>query len=224
MAKFKEPEKVRASHILISANPAEIEEMITSDSKNKDLTPEQIKAKVDEEMTAKKAKAEELLNKVKANVNDFAKLAQENSEDTGSASKGGDLGFFKKQDMVEEFSKAAFALRPNTVKDVTTPALSKNLVKTKFGYHIILVTDRMEPVQYSLENVKTKIQSQLTYEKQMKLIDNLIESLKKNAQIEYLNEDYNPETIKKQIEELQKKFEILNKTNNTINAFQVVLL
>lgn len=191
--KFKYPEKVRASHILVSANPVEIEEVITSDPKNKDLKPEEIKAKVNEELNAKKAKADKLYNEAKVDLNNFAKLAKENSDDTTSAVKGGDLGFFAKEEMVPEFSKAAFAQRPNTISPV---------VKSQYGYHIILVTDRMEAGQEPFEKAKNNIKNYLTNQKQLKLIDDLTESLKKNAKIEYVNSEYDPKTIQ---DKLQKE-------------------
>lgn len=199
-AKFKYPEKVRASHILISANPEEIEEVITSDPKNKDLTQEQIKTKVNEELNARKAKADKLYNEAKADVDNFAKLAKENSDDTTTAVKGGDLGFFAKEEMVPEFSKAAFAQRPNTVSPV---------VKSNFGYHIILVTDRMAAGQEPFEKAKTDIKNYLTNQKQLKLLDDLTESLKKNAKIEYVNPDYDPKNIQ---DKLQK--EVKQQTEN----------
>ena len=186
VAKFKYPEKVRASHILISANPVEIEEVITSDPKNKELKPEEIKAKVNEELNARKAKADKLYNEAKANIDGFAKLAKDNSDDTTTAVKGGDLGFFAKEEMVPEFSKAAFAQRPNTISPV---------VQSQYGYHIILVTDRMEAGQEPFEKAKTEIKNYLTNQKQLKLLDDLTESLKKNAKIEFVNPEYDPKNI-----------------------------
>ena len=193
VAKFKYPEKVRASHILISANPVEIEEVITSDPKNKEFKPEEIKAKVNEELNARKAKADKLYNEAKANIDGFAKLAKDNSDDTTTAVKGGDLGFFAKEEMVPEFSKAAFAQRPNTVSPV---------VKSQYGYHIILVTDRMEAGQEPFEKAKTEIKDYLTNQKQLKLLDDLTESLKKNAKIEFVNPEYDPKNIQ---DKLQKE-------------------
>ena len=196
IAKFKYPEKVRASHILVSANPKEIEEVIVSDSKNKDLTPEQVKAKVDEELKAKKVKADELYNKAKADINSFAALAKDNSDDAASAVKGGDLGFFAAAEMVPEFSTAAFKLRPNTISPV---------VKSQYGYHIILVTDRMAAGQQPYEKVKEDIKNYLSNQKQLKLLDNLVESLKKNAKIEYLTNDYNPQNIQDKLNKEVKR-------------------
>ena len=195
--KFKYPDRVRASHILISANPAEIAEIVKSDPKNKDLTEEQVQAKVTEEMNAKKAKADKLLAQAKADTTQFAKLAKENSDDTTTAVKGGDLGFFAAQEMVPEFSKAAFSMKPNTI--------SQNLVKSKFGYHIIMVVDRMAAGQDSFEKAKPDIMAFLENQKQLEAIDKLVESLKKNAKIEYVNTEYDPENINKTIQEQMNK-------------------
>ena len=191
VAKFKYPDKVRASHILIAVNPAEIEEVIKADKANKDLTEEQIKAKVNEEIAAKEAKAKEVLAKVQKDPANFAQIAKENSEDTTTAVKGGELGFFAAQEMVPEFSKAAFAMKPNTVS---------GLVKTQFGYHIIKVTDRMAAGQEPYEKVKNDIKAYLQNQRELQAIDNLVESLKKSANIEYVNPEYDPKEIQKAVQ------------------------
>ena len=80
----------------------------------------------------KKSKADEVLKRVRAGE-DFEKLAKEFSTDTGSAEKGGDLGWFGPGDMVPEFEKAAYALKPGEVSEV---------VESKFGYHIIKLENR----------------------------------------------------------------------------------
>ena len=140
--------------------------------------------------------AKEIITKLK-NGEDFDELAKENSEDTATAAKGGDLGFFAAQEMVPEFSKAAFSMKPNTI--------SQNLVKSKFGYHIIMVVDRMAAGQDSFEKAKPDIMAFLENQKQLEAIDKLVESLKKNAKIEYVNTEYDPENINKTIQEQMNK-------------------
>lgn len=195
IAKFKFPDKVRASHILISANPEEIKQEILSDPANKGLSKEEVKKKVDAQLAVKLEKAKKVLAEVKKNPADFAKIAKENSEDPASAKQGGDLGFFAKTEMVEPFSKVAFSQKPNTISDI---------VKTPYGYHIILVTDRMKAGQEPFAKVKTEIEDYLTNQAQVKVLENLIESLKKQAKIEYVNPEYNPKNIQEKLKNSAK--------------------
>lgn len=80
---------------------------------------------------ASESRANEALAKAK-DGSDFAALAQEYSDDTGSGSQGGELGWFGKGVMVKEFEDAAFSMEAGQVSD---------LVKTQFGYHIIKVEE-----------------------------------------------------------------------------------
>lgn len=90
----------------------------------------------DEEKAAAKTKAEELIKQLKDGA-DFAELAKANSADTGTAAKGGQIGPFKRSDMVPEFSTAAYDLK--NAGDITeTP------VQTQFGYHIIKLVSKEE--------------------------------------------------------------------------------
>lgn len=133
--------EIRASHILIRDEEG---------------------TKTDDEL---KKEAEEVLAKVQ-NGGDFAELAKEYSKD-GSASEGGDLDFFGKGMMVEEFEKAAFSLK--------TGEVYPSVVKTDFGYHIIKKTDEKEN---SFEQVKETIQNDLTIKAQDKLIQQVLDSAK----------------------------------------------
>ena len=117
----------------------------------------------EEEKVNAKQKAEEVLEKV-LKGEDFAKLAKTYSEDA-SASEGGNLGSFKKGEMVSEFEKAAFALK---VGDVTT-----ELVETNFGYHIIKKTG--EGV-LKFEEAKDSIKDTLTQQKKYNKIKEILSS------------------------------------------------
>lgn len=194
--KFKYPDKVRASHILIAANPDEIKELARADEKTKNLTEEELKAFVKEQMQERLKKAETILAQVKKDPSSFARIAKDNSEDYESAKQGGDLGFFAKQEMVESFANTAFAMKPDTIS---------NIVQSPYGYHIIMVTDRKAAGQDSFEKVKPEIILFLENEKKVKILENFVESLKKTAKIEYLKEEYNPTDIKAVLQEQAKE-------------------
>ncbi len=189
--KFQYPDKVRASHILLSTNPYEIEREIRANKANKNLSDDQIKGKVEEELAARKVKAEDLLKKVQIDKTVFSKFAQDYSDDS-TAKQGGDLGFFAAIEMVPEFSSASFATKPGNIYP--------KVVQSKFGYHIIYVTDRMAAGQYPFEAVQFEITNFLQAQKEVKAIDSLIESLKKNAQIVYVDKSYDPDGIKQDIQ------------------------
>ncbi len=191
--KFKYPKRVRASHILISSNPEQIKAKLRED--NKDITDEELASKTDEIMAQNKKKAEELQAKVKKAPSTFAKVAKENSQDTASAIRGGDLGFFAKEEMVEPFANKAFSMAPNTISEV---------VQTPYGYHIIMVTDRNEAGTMTFEQSKKDIISYLEGMDKVDIFKNKIEALRKEAKIEYFDENYNPEFIQKKIKDSAK--------------------
>ena len=191
--KFKYPKRVRASHILIAANPEQIAAKIKED--NKEITDEELAAKVSEKMNELKKKAEVLQAKVKKVPSSFAKVAKENSQDTASAIRGGDLGFFAKEEMVESFANKAFSMAPNTISEV---------VQTPYGFHIIMVTDRNEAGVLSFEQSKKDIINYLESLDKVDILKNKIETLRKDAKIEYYDEAYNPENIQKKIKESAK--------------------
>ena len=160
---------------------------------------------VDKQMAEQLKKAQELLAQVKKDPSTFAKLAKDFSEDTESAKQGGDLGFFAKQEMVESFGDTAFAMKPNTISEI---------VKTPYGYHIIMVTDRKAAGQDSFEKVKSDIMLYLENEKKVKILENFVESLKKTAKIEYLDPEYNPTDMKEKLKESLTQTEELAKQLN----------
>lgn len=116
----------------------------------KNVKPE-IKARhilVADEKTAKEVIAK--LNKGE----DFAKLAKQYSKDTGSAQKGGDLGWFGTGKMVPEFEKAAYSLKKN---EISKP------VKSQYGYHIIQLLDKKQKEPY--EKMKPKLEEDIKLSK-----------------------------------------------------------
>lgn len=117
--RFKAEEEVKIRHILVA-----------------EKTPES------------KAKAEDILSELKKGA-DFSTLAKERSADTGSAPKGGELGYFTKGRMVPEFETAAFAL--------TKPGETSGLVETKFGYHILRLDDRKPSRTRTFDEIREEL-------------------------------------------------------------------
>ena len=187
--KFKYPEQVRASHILIGANPYQLQMELTNNGKKK-IETEELKKQIEKKIAEKEALAQKLDKELKADPSKFAAYAKKYSEDEASAKQGGDLGFFAKEQMVPEFGEVAFKSKPNTVSDV---------VKTQFGYHIIMVQDRKAAGSTSFEKAKTNIKEFLTRDKQIGALDELATAAKKKAKIEYSEDRYNPEEIQKKL-------------------------
>jgi peptidyl-prolyl cis-trans isomerase D len=125
---FRTPERVHARHILF-------------------MTQGKPKDQIDKI----KAKAEDVLKQVKAG-GDFAKLAIANSEDPGSASKGGDLGWVVRGQMVPNFEQACFTLKPGQTSD---------LVTTEYGFHIVQVLEKQDAHLQPLSEVKDQIAMEL---------------------------------------------------------------
>ena len=148
---FKEPEQVKASHILIKVEPA-------ADDAAK---------------TAARKKITDIQQKLKSG-GDFAELAKENSEGP-SAARGGDLGYFKRGQMVKPFEDAAFSMKTNEVS---------GLIETRFGYHLIKVYDKKPEQTLSYEDVKDKIAQRLKQEQIEKAATLYVDNLKKGAKVE----------------------------------------
>lgn len=125
------------------------------------------------------AKAKDIIAKLK-DGGDFAKLAAENSGDPGNKDKGGDLGWFAKQDMVPEFSDAAFKIAKGTVGE--TP------VKTQFGWHVVKVLDKRERPKPTFEEVKPMLQVELRREK----LEGMLDGWKSAAKVEKFDINGNP--------------------------------
>ncbi len=157
--RFSTPERIRTSHILIKVEETDSE-----------LVREQKKTKI-EELHARLVAGE-----------DIATLATENS-DCPSASKGGDLGFFGKGQMVRPFEDAAFALEPGEISPV---------VETKFGYHVIEVTEKEESSVTSFEDARDSIIDYLAEMKKQDEMNSYMTSLRERAEVEYADSAFAP--------------------------------
>jgi peptidyl-prolyl cis-trans isomerase D len=146
--KFRTPERVEARHILIK-----------SDASND---------------AAMKTKAESLLKQIQTG-GDFAKLAKENSQDPGSAEKGGELGWIVKGQTVPEFEKAAFTLQPGQTSGV---------VKTTYGYHILQVEKheqaRLQPFEEAKGQLTVDYMQRASSQELQKLADKAVAELTKD--------------------------------------------
>ena len=132
-AEFGQPEERKASHILIS---------IAADA-------------TDDEKLAARKKAEDLLEQVKQNPEQFAEIAKQNSDDPGSAMRGGDLGFFGRGVMVKAFEDKIFSMQLDEISDI---------VETDFGLHIIKLTAIKEEKHPNLDAVREQIENKLKLE------------------------------------------------------------
>ncbi len=157
-AAFRVPERVHERHILLMTQ-----------------------GKPPAEEPKQKAKAEDLVKQLRAGA-DFAELAKKNSEDTVSAAKGGDLDWVTRGQMVAEFEKASFELKPMVISDP---------VKTQYGYHIIQVLAhedaRMKPFAEAKEEL-TKAW------KQQRVADTL-QRITEQAQAAFQREPGQPEKV-----------------------------
>jgi peptidyl-prolyl cis-trans isomerase D len=150
---YRTPERVHARHILLSIA-----------NKPKDQVP------------AIQAQAEALLKQIKAGA-DFAELAKKNSQDPGSAQKGGDLGWVSRGQMVKNFEDSVFTLKPNEISNVVT---------TEYGFHIIQVLEKQPAHLQTVDEVKPAIiatlKNQTVFDKMQELADKAHAALVKAPQ------------------------------------------
>ncbi|MGB9458595.1 MAG: peptidyl-prolyl cis-trans isomerase [Bryobacteraceae bacterium] len=155
---FRTKERVHAEHILL---------------KTADKTPAE-DAKL-------KAQAEDLVKQLKGGAN-FAELAKKYSEDTGSADKGGDLGWIERGQTLPEFERVAFALKPGETSGV---------VKTEVGYHIIRVLAHEDAHLPSFEEVKAQLATNWKNDQ----VNDIVQQISDNAQTALQKDPLHPDEV-----------------------------
>jgi peptidyl-prolyl cis-trans isomerase C len=149
---FSRPEKARARHILVRVERG-------ADDKVK---------------TEARSRAVSILEDVRKGE-DFATHAERYSEDSAGRGKGGDLGEFRRGQMVKAFEDAVFALKPGEISDV---------VETEYGYHIIRLESHTPAGAVPIEDVKEKIRLAVAADKRNKAARKYVEDLRALAKVE----------------------------------------
>lgn len=171
---FRTPELVKAEYLTLSAEQLGALDPVTEDELKAAYAARSSQYKQDEqrhishiliaapadakpaEKEAARKKAEALLAEIRKTPGKFAELAKQNSQDPGSAEKGGDLGVVSPGMMVKPFEEAAFKLKEGETSDI---------VETEFGYHIIRVT-AVEPAKVKgLDEVRAELAKDLAKQK-----------------------------------------------------------
>jgi peptidyl-prolyl cis-trans isomerase C len=160
------------------------------------LTDDAVKARYDKEHAGKSGEeevraahilvpSEEKAKEVIAQLQkggDFADLAKKNSTDPSAAQNSGELGWFKKGDMLPEFSDAAFALKPGQI--------TQQPVHTRFGWHVIKLEETRTAPPPTLDQVRDEIRQQIIQDSVAKVLA----QAKEGVQIEKFNPDGTPLT------------------------------
>ena len=165
-AQFEVPEQAKAEYVVLSMDAIAAQLAVTDAEikawydghKDRYLVPEERRAShilIGAEKLGKekaKAKAGELLAEIRKNPAAFADLAKKNSDDPGSASKGGDLGFFGRGAMVKVFEDTTMSLKEGEISGV---------VESDFGFHIIKLTGIHSAKEKPLADVRGEIEAEL---------------------------------------------------------------
>jgi peptidyl-prolyl cis-trans isomerase D len=158
---FRRPERVRAQYVVLSAaalakqNPpseAEIEAAYQARAAQYKVEEQRRASHI---LVKDKAQAEKLAAEVRKNPGRFAELAKKESQDSGSAAKGGDLGWFGRGMMVKPFEDAVFEMKQGEVR----------VVQSEFGWHVVRVTGVQAAKTRPLAEVRKEIADELAQQK-----------------------------------------------------------
>lgn len=176
--KFNTPEKVQASHILLKTEGKNESEVL----------------KLANELRAK------------LNLSNFAKIANEKTEDPSGKGKGGDLGWFEKGRMVPNFEKVAFSSKPGSISQP---------VKTEFGYHIIYVKDKKAAVNKTLAQVERQLAKEHLQKSNRKELNNKVEQLTEKISKMLQDGDFTS------IQKLEKTYQFKLELKKELNVFDL---
>jgi peptidyl-prolyl cis-trans isomerase C len=187
----KDPDVQRAMQ---AAQERALESALLNKVVRPQVTDEAVKARYDQEaagktgetevharhiLVADEATAKKIIAELKKGA-DFAALSKQYSKDPGAAQQGGDLGYFKKGDMVPEFSAVAFSLKDGEV--------SPNPVKTQFGWHVIQVIEHRAAEPPSFDQQKDELRQQMV----QAAVQTEIKQVRGAVKVEKFNPDGSP--------------------------------
>jgi peptidyl-prolyl cis-trans isomerase C len=155
---------------VVAAEDRALQTAVLSKEVGPGVTDEAVHARYDQDVAGKQgeeevhakhilvdneAEAKKIIGQLKGG-GDFAALAKQYSKDPSGAQQGGDLGFFKQDDMVPEFAAAAFALQPGQV--------SQQPVHSQFGWHVIMLVERRRAEAPSFEQARDELRQKMIQE------------------------------------------------------------
>src|SRR5256885_2240379 len=161
LADFRTPERVRAEYVVLSADNLAKQEPVTEEELKKAYEARASAFRVEEQRRAShilvktKDEADKILAELKKNPGAFAELAKKQSQDPGSAEKGGDLGWFARGAMVKPFEEAVFSMKQGEL----------GVAQSEFGFHVIKLTGIQEGKTRPFEEVKQELAAELSKQK-----------------------------------------------------------
>ncbi len=153
-AQLQQPEQTRARHILLHVDEEDSDEEV-------------------------RQQAEDIAAQLEESGDDFAELAEEHS-DCPTASKGGDLGYFTREQLMPEFTEVAFELPPGQISEP---------VRSNLGWHVLRVEERIDEGGASFDDVRDELEMMLQAQKMQQAAAELVEELKSAADIEIKSEN-----------------------------------
>ena len=158
---FRTPERVRAEYVVLSAEALAKQEPVSDEEIQKAYEARASAFRVEEQRRAShilvktKEEADKIVAELKKNPGAFAELAKKQSQDPGSAEKGGDLGWFARGAMVKPFEDAAFSMKQGEVR----------VAQSEFGFHVVKVTGVQPGKTRPLEEVRKELATELSRQK-----------------------------------------------------------